>query len=141
MQAIDKAFGTPLFFEVHYKKRLRYAACYRRRSENDKTKWVFSDYFESEWIDENAPTAAMPISHNLKSLYHSLIRNLITEGGSRDILLPELVNSIEKVRRLERETDGLLSRIKKEKQFNRKVELNKSLLEKSDKLKILKEDN
>jgi len=129
MEAIDNAFGIPLVFEIHNKKRLRYIACYRRRSDNDKTKWVFSDYFESGWINEDAPTVAMPISLNLKSLYHQLIRNLIPKSDNRDISLPELVKNSEKVRRLERETVRLQGRIKREKQFNRKVELNRVLNE------------
>ena len=52
----------------------------------------------------------------------------------------DIIDTDNKIKALENEIDVLGSRISKEKQFNRKVELNKVLLERKAKLKAIKGD-
>ena len=70
-----------------------------------------------------------------------LIKAFITNEAKSKKKFEDIISTDNKIKTLENEIATLESKIRKEKQFNRKVELNKSLLEKSDKLKSLKEDS
>jgi hypothetical protein len=50
LQTIDKAIPSPILFVLSYNGKIRYATAYKRPSEADKSKWVVSSYFQSEWI-------------------------------------------------------------------------------------------
>jgi len=122
---IDKAFGVPVIFELNYQQQIAYAACYRRRGKKDPQQWVFSDYFITAWVKQDNPIQALPIALSLESLYQQLLGLVLTlsDNGS----LEERIETISQIRQLEKEAEKLQSRIKKEKQFNRRVELNRQL--------------
>ena len=50
LQTIDKAILYPTLFVLAFKGKMRYAAAYKRQSEADKSKWVISSYFETNWL-------------------------------------------------------------------------------------------
>ena len=139
-ETIDKAFGVPVIFEIHYKDKLRYCACYRRRSESDKSKWVYSAYFESEdYIDcTDEDKRELPIVLNMSSLYEQLIKDFIPQSARTDENIRTLVSRASEIEIKEQEIIKLESRIKKEKQFNRKVELNGTLNELKQEITKLK---
>jgi len=142
---IDKAFGVPVIFELNYQQQIAYAACYRRqmhlifpsiqqiayaacyrrRGKKDPQQWVFSDYFITAWVKQNNPTQALPIALSLESLYEQLLGLVLPLSGNGT--LEERIETISQIRQLEKEAEKLQSRIKKEKQFNRRVELNRQL--------------
>ncbi len=125
LETIDKAFGVPVVFELHISDQLSYSACYRRRSETDARQWVHSDYFFSEWVDAEPRTGSLPVSLDMDSLYDQLVRQL--SPLSSDEPLAQLTERIGSIRKRERELERLKSRLKKERQFNRKVEINSEI--------------
>lgn len=125
LETIDKAFGVPVLFELHLGGQLSYSSCYRRRSEADASKWVFSSYFLSEWVDAEPREGSLPMSLDMDSLYDQLVRQL--SPVSSDEPLAQLTERIDSTRKMERELERLKSRLKKEKQFNRKVEINSEI--------------
>jgi uncharacterized protein DUF4391 len=127
LKAIDKAFGVPIFFELIRQNQCAYAGCFRRRNESDKSKWVFSDYFFSDWVAADSKQNTLPVVLSLGALYEQLIRLLIPFPIRQDEPIDELVARIERIKTKENEADRLSSRLKKEKQFNRKVEINAEL--------------
>ncbi len=127
VETIDKAFNVPIIFEVHWQNRLQYATCYRRRNENDNSKWVFSDYFFSDWFNRDCETRSLPVALSLETLYEQLIRSTLPLQSDEPLL--QLINRICEIRKIEREVEKLEGRINKEKQFNRRVELNRKLNE------------
>jgi septal ring factor EnvC (AmiA/AmiB activator) len=60
----------------------------------------------------------------MKALYEAILKSLIPLKAKPEETLPMLVDRIERLKKLEREIIKLESRIKKEKQFKNKVELN-----------------
>jgi len=129
LQAIDKAITSPILFILSFENRIRYVAAYKRQSETGKNKWVVSSYFETEWLKEDAETANLPIVLNLSLLYERLLKSLIPLQPRAGECLDTLVKRLEQLRKLEREIDKLEIKLKKEKQFNRKVEINRLLKE------------
>jgi len=127
LQTIDKAIPSPILFLLHHKGKCRYVAAYKRPSEADKSKWVVSSYFETDWMSDSLEKAELPVVLNMAALYHFFLKAIIPLTFRHRETLDELVLRVDQLRTKEREAGKLESRIKKEKQFNRRVELNRTL--------------
>lgn len=127
LRTIDKAIPSPILFELQYSGKTRYAASYKRPSEADKNKWVISSYFFSDWIAEDSPKSELPVVLNMGTLYQSLLAELSPIAIRKRESLDELAARVDLLRVKEREASLLSNRIDKEKQFNRRVELNRRL--------------
>ncbi len=127
LHAIDKAVASQIIFVLSYKSKLRYVLTYKRPSESNKNKSVQSDYFETSWMPENAECVDLPVVLDMQSLYQSLLKNIISLPSLKNETIDELVNQMDKLKSKEREAARLEARLKNEKQFNRKVEINTEL--------------
>jgi len=125
--AIDRAIPSPIIFEITSLNSLRYAAAYKRPSEADGSKWVVSGYFESEWLPQEAERSPLPVVLDLEALYHTLLRQLIPLPGRQCETIEELVARADRIGIMEREAVQMTLRLKRERQFNRKVEINSKL--------------
>ncbi len=135
MEAMDRAFGVPVFFEIIHGPRIRCAASYRqRRAMAGHGDWVYSRFLFGEKFDINGPAQALPVVLSLNRLYEVLIRSLVPLVPGTGESLGCLVARWEEVCALEQEAAKLGGRIKKERQFNRKVELNRSLNQLKDRM-------
>ena len=141
LQAIDRAIPSPILFELHYNEKIRYMAAYKRKSNTDKSSWVISDYFSSaDYADERRlAKKALPVVLDMKALYEALLNELIPLTPHNGETLPMLVERMESIKKLEREAVKLDSRLKKAKQFNRKVELNTQLRKLKKEVETLKQ--
>jgi hypothetical protein len=127
LKTIDKAIPSPIFFVLKGNKRFRYTAAYKRQSEADKSKWVLSEYFTSDWIKQSQERQPLPLVLNLKILYETLIKNLIAIKSASKESMEEFIARVERIDIKQREADKLQLRIRREKQYNRKVELHTQL--------------
>lgn len=127
LATIDKAIPSPILFVLSYNGKNRYAAAYKRPNEADKIKWVISSYFETEWMADDSDNQPLPVVLNLEALYQAFLKPLIPFTAKKNETLAALVERAEKLIVKEREAARLEGRIKKEKQFNRRVDLNRSL--------------
>lgn len=124
LHTIDKVIPSPILFVISFKDKIKYSAAYKRPNEADKSKWVISCYFETDWIPKNAQSANLPVALDMKSFYQQMMTILIPLNLKEGENIDSLITRVEEIQKLERECDKLEKRIKKEKQFNRKVELN-----------------
>ena len=127
LHTIDKAIPSPIMFELKYGGKIKYAASYKRPSEADKSKWVVSSYFFSDWMKEEGSATELPVVLNMGALYQSLLTSLSPLPFRQGEKLDDLVSRVDLLRVKEREAEKVESRIKKEKQFNRRGELNRTL--------------
>jgi hypothetical protein len=127
MHTIDKAIPSPILFELKYGGKTKYAAGYKRPSEADKSKWVVSGYFESDWLKENTQASELPVVLNMGALYQSILTSLSPLPFKKGENLDSLVSRIDLLRVKEREAEKLENQINREKQFNRRVDLNRAL--------------
>ena len=142
LQTIDKAIPSPILFVLSYNEKCRYAAAYKRLSEADKSRWVVSRYFQSaDYADERRlGKKELPLVLNMGALYEALLKELIPLRIRDNESFQMLVVRAEQVQKLEREAVKLANRIKKEKQFNRRVELNRTLNELKQEIEDLKDE-
>lgn len=129
LRCIDGAIPFPIVFELTFDGRTQVTAAYKRPSEADASRWVLSDYFASGWLPTDSERTAMPVTLHLGGLYEQLLHRLIPLPPRPQETLAELVARVERVQVMQREMDKTMARLEKEKQFNRKVEINAQLRE------------
>jgi len=129
LRSIEQAIPFPLLFELLYGDKCKVSAAYKRPSEADAAKWVVIDYFESAWLPIETLRTPLPVVLNLEALYEQLLAPLMHYPARQGERLQQQVERMSMIRFKQREVEQCESRLRKEKQFNRKVEINSELRE------------
>ena len=127
LRCIDKAIDFPIFYELIYEEELMQVAAYKYRETSESTQWILGDYFWSDWVDEHTPRQKLPVAINMGSLYQQMLWPLLPFKPLEGEGILEQIERITTIRSLKRDATKLETRIAREKQFNRKVDLNKKL--------------
>ena len=151
LRAIDRAIPFPLIFELVQGGRVKLAAAYKRPSQADSASWVVSNYFEGEWMHEDAPRTPLPVALNMGALYEQLVSPLVEGQTVRLIFTPgsesakarqklfgpaapeespsleERIAQAEAIMAQAREVERIKGRLAREKQFNKRVAINAKL--------------
>ncbi|MFY1904777.1 DUF4391 domain-containing protein [Achromobacter xylosoxidans] len=137
LRCIDGAIPFPIVFELAFEGRTQVIAAYKRQNEADANRWVISDYFATDWLPVGSSRTAMPVALHLGGLYEQLLHRLISLPVRPQETLTELVARVEQVQAKQREMDKTAARLVKEKQFNRKVEINAALRALKNEIEVL----
>ena len=124
LRCIDRAIPFPIIFELRYDGEIKSIAAYKRPSEADASKWVISEYFSTDWVNGDAQREPLPMVFDLEALYANLLETLFPFPVRQGEGLQAGVERMELIGLKQRELDKCQVRLRKEKQFNRKVELN-----------------
>jgi hypothetical protein len=127
LRCIDQSIPFPIFYQLSYGKKVKVVAAYKRPNEADASRWVVDAYFESAWLPADAERTALPVSLDLAGLYEQMLRQLMPEPPRTGESLKEQVERQVRIRSTQAEYRKMEARLQKEKQFNRKVELNAQL--------------
>lgn len=127
LRCIDGAVQFPILFELSFDGQTQVVAAYKRPNEADASRWVLSDYFATAWFPSGIERAAMPLALDLGGLYEQILHRLIPTPARLQENLTDLLARVELVVAKQREVEKVASRLSKEKQFNRKVEINATL--------------
>jgi len=127
LRCIDKAIPLPIFYNVNFDGRTKIVAAYKRPNDADASRWVVGDYFESEWIPSNSERSALPVALDMAGLYEQMLRQLMPFSARSNETIKDQVERLAQLRSKQTEYTKLESRLLKEKQFNRKVEINAQL--------------
>lgn len=130
---IDKLILTPIVFEVVYQNKVKVVATYKRLNQSDKTKAVIGQYYASDWLEEH-DRIELPLYLKLADLYEYFIAQLLpissieeSEADSESVSIELKLQRAQQLEILQKQLDKLKSKLRTEKQFNRKVELNKHI--------------
>jgi len=128
LHCIDSAVQFPIIFELTHGSGAdavtQVVAAYKRPSDVDASQWVHSDYFATNWLSVQTARVMMPLALDLAGLYEQLLHCLLPLPAREQESLTNLVMRIEHLAAKRREVEKAESRLAKEKQFNRKVEIN-----------------
>ncbi|MBV5327156.1 MAG: DUF4391 domain-containing protein [Chlorobium sp.] len=127
LRCIDQAIPFPILFELRYENDVKGIAAYKRPSEADGAKWVVSDYFETEWVPGDTPRKRLPLVFDLEALYTNLLTPLMPYPARPEEGFQARIERMEKICSRQRELERCEARLRKEKQFNRKVAINAEL--------------
>lgn len=129
LKIIDKSIPYQILYIFTYKDNIAYGITLK---ENNSVQ----NYYFSDWNQE--------IHFNftgidLEKVYQKLIRSFITNEAKSQNSFNDIIDIDNKIKKLENDIVTLETKIRKEKQFNRKVELNKTLILKQNQLRFIKE--
>ncbi|MDQ9817802.1 DUF4391 domain-containing protein [Acinetobacter bereziniae] len=131
---IDKLILTPIIFEIIYQDKVKVVAAYKRLNQVDKTKAVIGQYYASDWLEDH-DRVELPFYLKLVDLYEYFIEQLLPITSNKDqgnhdksVSIELKLQKAQQLESLQKQLDKLKSKLKNEKQFNRKVELNKHIL-------------
>lgn len=135
LSAIDKAVAFPIIFELMHGDHVRVMAAHKRPSDADSAKWVISPYLAGEWVAADSERQALPVALNMGALYEGLLAPMMPAAVKEALAAdakPDLRQQMERVEALkskEAQIAKMEARLAREKQFNRKVEINARLRE------------
>ena len=136
---IDKLILTPIVFEVVYQDKVKVVATYKRLNQADKTKAVLGQYYASDWL-EDADRVELPLYLKLADLYEHFIAQILPIALSQDqenddsVSIELQLQKAQQLESLQKQLDKFKSKLRNEKQFNRKVELNQQINEVQNKI-------
>ncbi|OHY79687.1 DUF4391 domain-containing protein [Marinobacter sp. AC-23] len=164
LKAIDRAIPFPLIFELINNGRTKLAAAYKRPSDSDAHRWVVGNYFETDWLAEQTPRHPLPMALDMAALYERLLSPLVdarlaypapaTATGfpevkdaastpadhadeSERLSLEQRIALADTLAAQHKEIERIQSRLRREKQFNKRVAINAELREARQTLKRL----
>jgi hypothetical protein len=151
LATLDKTILSAIYFRLFYSSNLHFkmqcAMADKRANKRDNEQMVIRDYFFSPKIavsfyhDVNLPIInqgqKLPVVLNMTSLHQALLRNLLLEPALKNETLDEQLKRIANLKALNNKLASTQAAIRKEKQFNRKVELNLLLNQLKQKIQAL----
>ena len=127
LRCIDLAIPFPIIFELRFDEKVKPVAAYKRPSEADASRWVISEYFDGDWAATDTPRKPLPMVFDLEALYGHLMMPLMPYPARPGEGLQTRVERMERICLKQRELERCEVRLRKEKQFNRKVAINAEL--------------
>lgn len=127
LRCIDRAIPLPIFYNLSFDGRIKTVAAYKRPSDADASRWVVDAYFSSPWQPADGERSALPVALDMAGLYEQMLRRLMPFPAQPGETLKDHVERLSQLRSKQTEYAKLEARLHKEKQFNRKVELNSQL--------------
>jgi hypothetical protein len=127
LHTIDKAIPSPIVFQITFEGRVRFSAAYKRPSDSDSYKHVIEAYFTTEWGPLGQSYPQLPMVLDMAALYEAMLCRVIPLSRRPEEPLSGLVERAMQLRTKERECRDLEVRLRKECQFNRKVEINAAI--------------
>jgi len=124
LKIIDKAIPYPIFYRLLFENHINRVTAYKRIPEANTGNCAIVEYFERGWSEAAEPEMPLPVALNLKSLYEQMMVFYIGLKMRDKETLDELVDRAQLIRKKQRELQSLEGKMVKEKQFNRKVEIN-----------------
>ncbi|MBI9031144.1 DUF4391 domain-containing protein [bacterium] len=127
LKAIDKAIPYPILYILTYQEMHAYAIAY-----NDD--YIGNKYYFSDWDQEiNFDFSGL----DLEKVYQKIVRALLDYDDANQEVR-QAINYDYEISNIQTRIDKLTLKLKREKQFNKKVQIQKELIEEEKKLTKLK---
>jgi len=137
LRSIDKAIPYPILHVLTYDGQAKLAIAYKERNQTDDNRSVVHSYHETDWQPVESIELNILQGLDLKAVYENIIRQLLPIKMKPEIELSEVLERQAQIDKLMQECQRLESKMRAEKQFNRKVELNMDLQRKRKELNQL----
>lgn len=128
LSAIDKSMPRPLIFEINRDvagaRETRMVAAHKQLGTGAPK---ISQYFTTDWQPADTERQPLPTAITLPALYTALLEPLTNVEVRPGEGMSEVAVRLKTVGKLEREIKTLEHKLRTEKQFNRKVELRRTL--------------
>ncbi|WP_019537242.1 DUF4391 domain-containing protein [Paenibacillus ginsengihumi] len=140
LRSIDKAIPYPILHILMYEDQAKLAIAYKERNQTDDNRSVVRSYHETDWQPVESIELNILQGLDLKTVYENIIRQLLPIKVKPEIELSAVLERQAQIDKLTQECERLESKLRAEKQFNKKVELNMELQRKRKELNQLLDD-
>ena len=127
LRCIDKAIPFPILFVLRHGGRSRPIAAYKRPSDAASGQWVLGDYHAAPWQMDDSPRHGLPVALDLQGLYEQLLRQHFAAPARAGESLRDQLDRLTQLQAKQAAADKLETQLAREKQFNRKIEINAQL--------------
>ena len=127
LENIDRVIPYPILFILRYEDKAKLTIGYKERNKTDENRMVIHSYYESSWLKEDELKIDILLGLTLKDVYDNIIRQLMPIESSIDEKIEDVIGLNENIEKLKKEINRLEKKRNSEKQFNKKVELNREL--------------
>ena len=134
LRCIDQAMPRPILFNLRFEGRTQAVAAYKRPSDaahhqrgQPVSQWVVGDYHAAPWQKDSDARPALPVALDLPGLYEQLLRQHLAVPARPGETLRDQLDRLSALSAKQAAAAKLELRLRQEKQFNRKVELNAQL--------------
>ena len=124
LEKIDRAVPYPILHVLRYGEEAKLMIAYKERHTANENRSVVQAYYQSDWQPLSRFTINILQGLTLEAVYENLVRHLMPSGEEAATCLQAAVERQQARQRLERECERLEARIRNEKQFDKKVEMN-----------------
>ena len=140
LRLIDKAIPHPVYYRIYTQQKVQFAMPWKRPHEANKNQWVVEDYFRSQWSTIQVvekQLQALPVVTHMATLYDAMLSTLLEIEARPAETLQQQLERLISIRGTQRQLQQLEGQLKREKQFNRKVEINTVLRQLKGELVLL----
>lgn len=137
LRSIDKAIPYPILYLILYEDQVKLAIAYKERNQTDDNLSVVRSYHESVWQPVEEMKFNIVQGLDLKAVYENIIRQLLPFDSKPEIELTAVLERQVRIVKLTQECQRLEAKIRGEKQFSHKVELNMEMQHKRKELNQL----
>lgn len=128
LRAIDQAANFPLWFELSYQNQTQPVAAHWESGKRGRIgKDSIGRYFYGDWQASDQPRQPLPHALDLSGLYRTMLRSLIPIAARAGEGVHEQIQRLEAIDRLSAAICRTEARLRRERQFNRKVGINAEL--------------
>ncbi len=128
LKIIDKSIPYQILYRFVFEESVAYGITLKEKNNVE-------NYYFSEWNEEKKFDFA---GIDLEKVYQKIVKSFVRITMQNKANFKEIIDADSEIKSLETEIRVLESKINKEKQFNRKVEINKILLDRKNRLKDIK---
>ena len=129
LKQIDKAIPYHILFVLTYEGKAQAWIGYKEAAASGESAFKVSRYYHTDWMPEDELHLSID-GLNMDAVYESLVRQIAERQGkvwSVECGIAENVARDEKRKQLEKQIAALESKMRKEKQLNRRMEINAEL--------------
>ena len=130
LRAIDLVVPYPIIFEIMTNAGIYVTSAHKKLNTNGTGMIVDKTYFKSDLFSHDAKRQPLPTAISLEILYEEIFKSIMpaTIQAEEDTEPVEaLIAKSAEIDKIQKEITKLKTRIRNEKQFNKKVELNNGL--------------
>jgi len=140
LRSIDREIPYPILYVLVYGEQAKFVMAYKERHKSDPHRAVVHAYYETDWRPKEQLELNVLQGFDLRAVYENIIRQLMSGKARVATDFSEAIERQARIDKLTKECKRLEAKIRSERQFQRKVELNMELQHKKKELEQLISD-
>ncbi|WP_289220366.1 DUF4391 domain-containing protein [Ileibacterium valens] len=125
LKLIDQGIPYHIVFVLHQEKQIQIWTAFKEAKNKEGTAYKVAAYYHTDWMPEDSFSLDLK-GINMDQVYESLVREIAGDSllGNEEESLEESIDRTNEINSLKKKIEKLQAKMRKEKQFNKKVKLN-----------------